>query len=93
MAELLQWIQEHGSITAATKLLWRSEGSLRRMLKETEETLGYQLVQNDAYRGSCLTPEGEVLLDIYTTLSVEVNQYANLRFKELMRQRFKDMAI
>jgi DNA-binding transcriptional LysR family regulator len=64
-----------------------SESKARRALRETEEAFGFKIIEKVDYLPSELTPEGEVLHEIYEQIEAELNLFAKTRFAELIRGR------
>jgi molybdenum-dependent DNA-binding transcriptional regulator ModE len=84
VSTLLEGVIELGSMDKASKSLYMGDSTARRVLVETERTLGFKLVETAGSQGSRLTPEGEVLLKIYHQTDLEVKVFAAMRFKEIV---------
>ena len=65
IASLCQGVRELGSLNAAAKSMGMAYSKAWRIIKETEEELGVELLSRDGAHGSSLTSEGEMLLDGY----------------------------
>jgi molybdate transport system regulatory protein len=84
-AMLLQYIQECGSVFAACEKMKLSYSKGRAMLRNLEHELKYPLVQlskgGEGGGGRAwLTPEGERFLEIFTSYSNMVHDYAKNQF-------------
>ncbi|XPV74837.1 MAG: winged helix-turn-helix domain-containing protein [Desulfovibrio sp.] len=75
--ELLQKLDELGSLNKAAASLKMSYRAAWGMLKKVEETLGEDVLHRKRGRGGCsLTPFGKHLLKIYSKWQREVEEYA-----------------
>lgn len=85
--ELMKKTQTFGSISGAYKDMKMSNSKAWKILKRAEEDLGMPLVERVSGGkdggGSKLTQEGELLLEKYEKFIQEMNDYANIRFKEI----------
>lgn len=68
IADLCLGIREKGSLNAAAKSIHMAYSKAWRIMKDTEEALGIQILIRDGAHGSTLTPEGDALLDVYLKL-------------------------
>ncbi len=76
-AQLLEKIEELGSLNKAAKELGMSYRAAWGRLKNTEEVLGDSLVLKTRGRGGCsLTPLGERVLEEYRQWTKEVENFA-----------------
>ena len=81
--ELLQKLDELGSLNKAAAALKMSYRAAWGMLKKVEETLGENVLHRKRGRGGCsLTPFGQHLLKVYGKWQQEVEAYALERAKE-----------
>lgn len=84
VAELLQRIDESGSLAAAYKAMGMSSSKAWKILRRAEEDLGFALVCGKAGGksggGSVLTAEGRELLVRYTAFNAELQQAAAQAF-------------
>lgn len=83
IADLCSGVRQHGSLNAAAKAMGMAYSKAWRIIKDTEEALGVQLLIRDGAHGSQLTPEGERLLDLYARISEEISQKAMELYQEL----------
>ena len=85
--ELMKKTQSFGSLSGAYKDMKMSNSKAWKILKRAEEDLGMPLVERVSGGkdggGSKLTQEGELLLEKYEKFIQEMNDYANIRFKEI----------
>lgn len=79
---LLEGIEELGSLNKAAKKLGMAYSKAWRIVKETEQGFGFDLIVRDGARGSTLTDEGRVLVRIYRQIQRESSEFANERFRE-----------
>ena len=59
VAKLCLGVREHGSLNASAKAIRMAYSKAWRILKDTEESLGVQLLLRDGAHGSTLTEEGK----------------------------------
>lgn len=83
IAALCEGVRELGSLNAAAKSMKMAYSKAWRIIKDTETALGIQLLDRDGAHGSQLTPEGEKLLNIYTSLNEKLGEESAKLFKEL----------
>ena len=85
--ELMKKTQTFGSLSGAYKDMKMSNSKAWKILKRAEEDLGMPLVERVSGGkdggGSKLAQEGELLLEKYEKFIQEMNDYANIRFKEI----------
>ena len=85
--ELMKKTQTFGSLSGAYKDMKMSNSKAWKILKRAEEDLDMPLVERISGGkdggGSKLTQEGEELLEKYEKFIQEMNDYANIRFKEI----------
>jgi molybdate transport repressor ModE-like protein len=80
VVDFLREIQASGSLRKAA---WRERMSSRRaweMIYEVEDAFGFKLAERKGRRRSRLTPEGEILSEIYAQMDLELNAYAKTFF-------------
>jgi molybdate transport system regulatory protein len=85
IAALCRGVMESGSLNKAAKSMGMAYSKAWRIMKESEEGLGFQLLNRDGARGSTLTEEGVRLLEAYDKLGDDVNAYAKKRLNELLK--------
>ncbi len=81
VAKLCAGVRETGSLNAAAKRMGMAYSKAWRIMKDTESTLGMQLLVRDGAHGSTLTKECDELLDAYTTIHKKLEEQANELFK------------
>lgn len=85
--ELMKKTQSFGSLSGAYKAMKMSNSKAWKILKRAEEDLDMPLVERISGGkdggGSKLTQEGEELLEKYEKFIQEMNEYADVRFKEI----------
>lgn len=69
--EILESIQETGSINQTAKALKMSYKTVWCKLKTTERHLGRKVIISDKKHGTKLTPDGETLIECYQRLQTE----------------------
>jgi len=84
IADLCLGVREIGSLNAAAKKMGMAYSKAWRIIKDTEEALGIQLLDRDGAHGSTLTPEGNSILDAYITLDGQLSQAADQTFTDLI---------
>ena len=84
IAALCQGVREQGSLNAAAKSMRMAYSKAWRVIKDTEETLGVQLLLRDGAHGSSLTEEGNELLDAYQTVQERLAAEAQELFDQLL---------
>lgn len=80
IANLCLGVRELGSLNAAAKSMKMAYSKAWRIIKETEATLGIQLLDRDGAHGSTLTDEGNKLLDAYLKLDAKLQEVAEKEF-------------
>ena len=85
VASLCEGVRELGSLNAAAKNMKMAYSKAWRIVKETEASLGMQLLNRDGAHGSTLTEEGEKLLDAYLAIEKRLTKVA----KDEFAKRFK----
>ena len=85
VASLCEGVREFGSLNAAAKDMKMAYSKAWRIVKETEASLGMQLLNRDGAHGSTLTEDGDKLLDAYLAIEKRLKKVANDEFAK----RFK----
>ena len=85
VASLCQGVRERGSLIAAAKDMRMAYSKAWRIVKETEASLGMQLLNRDGAHGSTLTEDGDKLLDAYLEIDAKLQAIAEEEFAK----RFK----
>ena len=87
IAQILNLVEQHGSLTAAYKEMGISSSKDWKILHRAEEDVGYHLltsVSGGAHGGgTVLTPEGKELLEKYSQFEAQVQAFANETFHKI----------
>lgn len=86
ISKLCLGVREVGSLNAAAKGMGMAYSKAWRIIKETEASLGVQLLNRDGAHGSTLTPEGDALLDAYIKLETQLNKSAETSFAKIIEK-------
>ena len=78
-------VAKHGSLNASAKAIRMAYSKAWRILKDTEESLGVQLLLRDGAHGSTLTEEGNRLLDAYLSIQGKLSEEAQELFDDMVR--------
>lgn len=84
VAALCKGVRDSGSLYAAARSMGMAYSKAWRIMKDTEEALGMQLLNRNGAHGSDLTKEGNKLLDAYLTLSARIAEDARGQFRSLL---------
>lgn len=82
IAELCLGVRERGSLNAAAKAMGMAYSKAWRIIRDTEEALGLQLLERDGAHGSTLTKQADALLDAYFALSDQLQEQAKASLRE-----------
>jgi len=85
VVQLLEGIQETGSLNHAAKDLAMAYSKAWRIVRDTEAGFGFPLIVRDGARGSTLTPEGEKLVSAYREVQDATTEFANGKLAELLK--------
>lgn len=80
VAALCEGVRETGSLNAAAKNMHMAYSKAWRIMKDTEQALGIQLLVRDGAHGSTLTEECSALLDAYHRMYNELIAQAEKSF-------------
>ena len=87
IAQILELVEQYGSLTAAYKTMGMSSSKAWKILHRAEADLGYPLlksVSGGAHGGgTVLTPEGKELLEKYNQFEAQVQAFANETFHKI----------
>jgi molybdate transport system regulatory protein len=86
IAALCRGVRDTGSLNRAAKNMHMAYSKAWRIIKETEESLGFMLLNRDGARGSTLTDEAVKLLDAYDALSADAQAFAEKRLAEIFEK-------
>lgn len=84
--EVLEYIDETGSISEASKKVGMNYKKAWKHIKILQEYISDELVIVNKGRtvgGTILTPKAKELIEKYKTLNKEINEFSNKRFEEL----------
>ena len=84
IASLCQGVRDLGSLNAAAKSMGMAYSKAWRIIKDTEASLGLQLLNRDGAHGSALTEDGNRLLDAYLAIDGELAAIAKRLFAEYL---------
>ena len=84
IAALCEGVRETGSLNAAAKRMGMAYSKAWRVIRDTEEALGFALLDRDGAHGSTLTKNGDKLLNTYRELQAIVQNQAEASFKEII---------
>ena len=87
IAGLCRGVSEDGSLNRAAKEMNMAYSKAWRIIKNTEEAIGVELLDRQGAHGSTLTEEGLILLSTYDQLEQEINEFAEKRLKEILEGR------
>ncbi len=85
IATLCHGIQDLGSLNAAAKSIHMAYSKAWRIVRDTESALGFKLLKRDGARGSSLTPEGEKILQVFDTLTSELETQSESLYQSLIK--------
>lgn len=85
IASLCLGVRERGSLNAAAKEMGMAYSKAWRIIKDTENALGIELLIRDGAHGSTLTDEGNMLLDTYFAIEEELSEKAAELYKKLAK--------
>ena len=82
VASLCQGVVDNGSLNAAAKKMGMAYSKAWRIMKDTEDALGFKILNRDGAHGSTLTDQGRALLDAY----YEVEAFAQAKAEVLLAE-------
>lgn len=85
IANLCKGVQEKGSLNAAAKAMGMAYSKAWRIIKDTEDSLGVQLLIRDGAHGSELTEEGTELLNVYLSIDEKISQETLKLYEKLTK--------
>lgn len=85
IANLCKGVREKGSLNAAAKDMGMAYSKAWRIIKDTEDSLGVQLLIRDGAHGSVLTGEGSELLDVYLAIDEKISQETLKLYEKLTK--------
>ena len=85
IASLCLGVRERGSLNAAAKDMGMAYSKAWRIIKDTEDALGIELLIRNGAHGSHLTDEGNQLLDTYFAIEKELSEKAAELYKKLAK--------
>ena len=85
VAALCEGVQETGSLNAAAKQMHMAYSKAWRIMKDTEDALGIQLLVRDGAHGSTLTDDCLQLLDAYHKIEADLTKRAQSALEKSFR--------
>ena len=82
ITDLSRGVRSKGSLNAAAKDIGMAYSKAWRIIRDTEEALGLQLLERDGAHGSTLTKQADALLDTYFTLSERLEAEAQQAYRQ-----------
>ncbi|MEC4176737.1 LysR family transcriptional regulator [Adlercreutzia sp. R21] len=82
VAKLCLGVRDHGSLNASAKTMRMAYSKAWRIIKDTESSLGVQLLLRDGAHGSTLTEEGNLILDAYLAIQDQLSAEGQRLFSE-----------
>ena len=83
---LMRNVEETGSLNQAAKKMDMAYSKAWRIMKNTSDALGCELVESVRPKGSVLTDEGKLLLELYEKMEIHLRHEADKFFLELLVQ-------
>ena len=91
--QILQAIQEHGSLSAAAQRLGMSYRGLWARIRHSERRLGFPLIETHAGRspasGAKLTPQAREIMKRFAGLLTKVTDFSDQEFDRIFRTKTK----
>ena len=84
IVQLLEGVEELGSINRATASMGMAYSKAWRIVNEAEGQLGCKLIERDGARGSTLTPAGERAIAVYEELQADINNVIATKANDLI---------
>ena len=85
MVMLLREVERTGSLQKAAKAMNMAYSKAWRIMKQTEEAFGFNLINRGGAHGSTLTKEGTLLLSAFEQLERDVSTYAERHLPEIFK--------
>lgn len=82
ISDLCRGVKDLGSLNAAAKSMGMAYSKAWRIIKDTEKSLGVELLIRDGAHGSELTEDGLKLLEIYDMISDKTTEEALELYKK-----------
>ena len=84
IVQLLEGVEELGSINRATASMGMAYSKAWRIVNEAEGQLGCKLIERDGARGSTLTPAGKRAIAVYEELQADINNVIATKANDLI---------
>ena len=84
IVQLLEGVEELGSINRATASMGMAYSKAWRIVNEAEGQLDCKLIERDGARGSTLTPAGERAVAVYEELQADINDVIASKANDLI---------
>lgn len=85
VSNLCNGVRELGSLNAAAKSMGMAYSKAWRIIRDTEDALGIELLIRDGAHGSTLTDDGNRLLDAYHLVCAELADKAGELYQEKVK--------
>ncbi len=85
VAMLCRGVRDDGSLNKAAKGMGMAYSKAWRIMKQTEESFGFDLINRDGAHGSTLTAKGAILLEAFEQLEKDASSYAQTRLPEILK--------
>ncbi len=89
--QILEAVEQHGSLSAAAEALGMSYRGLWARIRHSERRLGFPLIESHAGRGpdsgTSLTAEGRVIMKRYTKLQEKAQAAVDRAFGRIFQDR------
>ena len=85
IAMLCRGVRDDGSLNKAAKNMGMAYSKAWRIMKQTEQEFGFDLINRDGAHGSTLTEQGARLLSAYELLEQDTIAFAAKRLPEILK--------
>ncbi len=85
VAMLCRGVRDDGSLNKAAKNMGMAYSKAWRIMKQTEASFGFDLINRDGAHGSTLTTNGALLLAAFEALEKDLSAYAKTRLPEILK--------
>lgn len=86
IARLCKGVMETGSLNAAAKQMHMAYSKAWRIIKDTENSLGIQLLIRDGAHGSYLTEDAKILLATYDKLVAHIRKESDAAYEKFLAE-------
>lgn len=85
IVSLCRLVDETGSLNKAARKMGMAYSKAWSIIKHTEESFGFQLLERKGNKGSELTPEAKRIVKIYDELQHRLDKEAATQLKDLLK--------